>query len=649
MVAVAEKLELTASEKDFLSDICEALGQWFFEPPTLRVSEWAAESRQLSQESTSEHGSWNNDKVPYFVEVMNALNDPETEIITCKKSSQVGWTEVLLTILGYYADQDPCPVLFIEPTIEIAEAISKDRLDPMIRDTPALTKIMNTGARNKKNSLRHKMFPGGHWTLGGANSPASLASRPVRVLIADELDRFPVSAGDEGDPLKLGEKRTTTYWNRKKFRGGTPTIKGASRTDEEFEKGTQEYFYIRCANKKCKNLQKLVWSQVKWPKDVNKETGEEIHLWQQSYYECEQCKYQMDDNDITEGCKRGIWIADKPERGNYHRSFFINELYSQWVALAETVRDFLDSKDNMQTLKVWTNTSLGESFEIDVERLDDNFLYARRENYNSQVPEGVLALVAGVDVQDDRLEVEIVGYDEFFTSWSIDYRVFYGNPAESELWKRIDSILTEVFEHESGARLTLDAMAIDSGGHHTTKVYDFVRERLFRQVYAIKGVPGFGKPSVSKPSKRNKGNVNLYSLGVDSIKQQIYAELQILEPTSPGYAHFPISGAYTPDYFKGLTAEEMVTTYRKGIRQIEWNLPGGRRNEPLDCRAYARASLEILNPAWHTYKRRIEIGGVVIQKDADGNEIRPDLEEIIASRKVKSSPGRRVLSRGVTL
>ena len=185
-------------------------------PPELTVSQWADEYRRLSPEASAEPGRWNTDRAPYQREIMDAINDARCEEVIIMSSAQVGKTELILNIIGYYIDYDPSPILVLQPTRDMAETFSKDRLAPMLRDTPALKgKVKDARSRDSGNTILHKTFPGGHITMVGANSAAGLASRPIKIVLMDEVDRYPASAGTEGDPIKLAEKRTTTFWNRK--------------------------------------------------------------------------------------------------------------------------------------------------------------------------------------------------------------------------------------------------------------------------------------------------------------------------------------------------------------------------------------------------------------------------------------------------
>jgi len=380
---------------------------WLNPPPVLTVSEWADEHRRLSPEASAEPGQWNTDRAPFQRAIMDAWNDPGVHTVVFMKSAQVGATEVLGNILGYIIDQDPGPALVLQPTLEMGEAWSKDRLAPMLRDCPSLTnKVGSPRSKDSDNTLRHKAFPGGHLTVVGANSPAGLASRPIRYVLADEVDRYPVSAGTEGDPLSLAVKRTTTFHNRKVMIASTPTIRGMSRVEAEFEKSDQQYLHLPCPH--CGAMQRLVWAQVKWPKD----TPEEAH------YECEHCHGRIDDKHKPAMLALGEWTPESEFSGI--RGFHINELYSPWVRFADIATAFLRAKRAPETLRTWVNTALGETWEEAGEELDPDGLFNRQEGFETP-PDPVLVLTAGVDVQDDRLEGEVKAWGNGRESWGVEY------------------------------------------------------------------------------------------------------------------------------------------------------------------------------------------------------------------------------------
>ena len=554
----------------------------------MKVSEWADRYRQLSSESAAEPGKWNSDIAPYQKAIMDAVNDPNIEIVVVMSSAQVGKTEIINNIVGYYIHQDPAPMLVVQPTEKLAESWSTDRLAPMLRDSEVFRNLVkDPRARDSGNKILYKRFPGGHITMAGSNSPSSLASRPVRLVLCDEVDRYPVSAGSEGDPVNLAKKRATTFWNRKIVLTSTPTIKDLSRIEAAYNQSDQRRYYVACPS--CGEYQTLKWSQVKWDKD--KIDNKSINKPETAHYVCEINGCVLTNTDKNAMLKNGEWRAEN-EFSNI-AGFHLNELYSPWVSWSKIVAEFLKAKLLPETLKTWVNTTLGETWEDQGDSVDDNSLLARKENWGDTAPSEVLIITAGVDVQNDRLELEIVGFGKDSESWSLDYRIIYGDPARPELWQDLDAILEKAIEHKSGTILRIACVCIDSGGHHTQSVYAYCKKRQLRRVFAIKGSSIAGKPIVSRPSVSNRMRVKLFSIGTDTAKEMIYSRLKITE-LSAGYCHFPADR--DEQYFKQLTAEKLVTHYHKGFPVRKWEKPKGRRNEALDCRVYALAALHILNP-----------------------------------------------------
>ena len=495
-------------------------------------------------------------------------------------SAQIGKTEILCNILGYFVHQDPSPALFIQPTLDMAEAWSKDRLAPMIRDTDVLTGLFKDArTRNSDNTLLHKKFAGGHLAMAGANSPSSLASRPIRIVLLDEEDRYPVSAGSEGDPGALAHKRTTTFWNRLLVSASTPTIEGESKIEARYRQSDMRRFFVPCP--KCGEFQVLGWSNIKF--DKKDPTG--------AYCVCEHCKAALQDSDKLPMLVRGEWRAQAEFTGV--AGFHISEIYSPWVRWSEMVVSFLKAKRLPETLKVWVNTSLGETWKEATEGVDPKGLLKRKENWGRIAPDGVIVITAGVDVQDDRLEAEVIGWGLAQESWSLQYHVLHGDPAQNKVWEDLDTVLHQTIQSADGRTLSLSAACVDSGGHQTQRVYEYCKAREHERVFAIKGASQIGKPLVSKFSKNNKLRVKLFTIGTDTAKQMLYSRLKIHQP-GPGYCHFPAD--YPEEYFKQLTAERIQTKFVNGHPTRVWVMPKGRRNEALDCRVYGMAALNILNP-----------------------------------------------------
>ncbi len=547
-------------------------------PPDLKVSEWADTERKLSPEASAEPGQWSTSRAEYQRGIMDAFADPAIETVVVMSSAQVGKTEILNNLVGFHVGQDPAPMLVVQPTLDMAQTWSKDRLAPMLRDTPALSNLVSDPrSRDSGNTTLHKIFPGGHITACGANSPSSLASRPVRVVLCDEVDRYPISAGAEGDPVSLARKRAATFWNRRIGLFSTPTLKGNSRIETAFEESDKRFYFVPCQH--CGHEQTLKWAQVRWD-EGRPETAA---------YMCEDCGVLWTDAERVRAIKNGNWQATAESKRV--AGFHLSGLYSPWTPLESAVLDFLEAKKQPATLRVFVNTYLGETWEDQGERVDDYAVAERREDFGEQLPREILVLTAGVDVQDDRLEIEIVGWGKDEESWSLDYKTIYGDPSSPAVWQDLDSAFAQEFEREDGKILHVRAACIDSGGHHTNSVYAYVRPREGKRIFAIKGVGGEGKPLVGKPGRNNIGKIRLFPVGVDTAKDLLYSRLKISEP-GPGYLHFPLKRS--DEYFRQLTAEKIVVRYHKGFARREW-VKMRPRNEALDVRVYAMAALGILN------------------------------------------------------
>lgn len=503
----------------------------------------------------------------------------------------MGKTEILLNIIGYFVDYDPSPILLLQPTLEMAQTFSKDRLAPMLRDTPALRgKVSDSKSKTSGNTMLHKTFPGGHITMAGANSPASLASRPIRILLADEVDRYPVSAGTEGDPVKLAEKRTTTFWNRKKVKVSTPTIAGQSRIEMDYEDSTQEIYCLPCPS--CGDLQ-----QIKRACLVHTYDDDELKKVDAT---CESCGSVHSESEWKSS--EGEWVARA--RHSKTRGFHLNEYISPWRRWLDIEVDFLQAKKSPETLKTFVNTSLGETWEEEGETIEHETLYNRREHYPAKVPREACVLTAAVDVQDDRLEIGVEGWAVGEENWKIDFQILRGDPARPNLWKKLDEVLSTRYLHESGVELPIACTTIDSGGHYTQEVYKFVKGKAARRVYAIKGKSQAGAPIVGRPSKSNLGKVDLYTIGTDTAKEIIYARLKNMEPGA-GYIHFPVDRLFDEEYFLQLTAEKCIKKYIKGVATKVWEKKRPR-NEALDLAVYNIAALLILNPSYKALAARLE-------------------------------------------
>lgn len=576
-------------------------------PPELTVSEWADEYRRLSPEASAEPGRWNTDRAPYQRAIMDAVNDAKCEEIVIMSSAQIGKTELILNIIGYYIDYDPSPILVLQPTREMAETFSKDRLSTMLRDTPCLKgKVKDARARDSGNTILHKTFPGGHITMVGANSPAGLASRPIKIVLMDEIDRYPASAGTEGDPINLAEKRTTTFWNRKKIKVSTPTIKGRSPIEEEYLLSSMEEWNVPCPC--CGKYQPYEWGRIRFS---------------DATMQCKYCLEYIDERDWKSGT--GQWVAAK--ENTRKRGFHLNELASPWKHWEEIIEDFKVADrerklGNIEKLKTFINTALGEPWEERGEAADEDVLIKRRERYMAELPDGVLLVTAGVDVQDDRFEIEITGWGRGYESWGIRYHKIKGNLELDETWDKLEQFLDTELYFENGNSLLIAATCIDTGGHFTSQAYKFLKkmERKQKRIFGIKGMGGEGIPLINKISTNNVEKVRIFILGVDSGKEIIMTRLKTADE-GPGYCHFPINSdrGYDETYMKGLTSEQRVVQMKDGRATLKWVKKSGTRNEPLDLRNYSTAAAEILRPDWNVLESKIKLGINYMKKQSKEN------------------------------
>jgi phage terminase large subunit GpA-like protein len=577
---------------------------------------------------------------------MDAISDGGTESVVIMSSSQVGKSEALGNAVGYYIDQDPAPIMLVMPTERDAESWSKDRFSPMARDTPCLTgKISDPKSRDGSNKILHKRFPGGHLTIVGANAPSGLASRPIRILLCDEVDRYPFSAGAEGDPVNLAKKRTVTFWNRKIVLVSTPTIRGASRIETAYAESDQRQYWVPCPA--CGAQQVLAWGQVRW----DSAGGE--HKPETARYHCIACDAAWSDALRWGAIRRGEWRARAPFQGI--AGFHLNEIYSSWVRLEAMVRAFLSARvGGDEAMKTFVNTSLGETWMESGEAPDWRRLYDRRGSWPAgTVPRGGLFLTAGADVQKDRIEVDVWAWGRGLESWLVDHVVIDGGPEHAETWGRLAALMTRTWPHASGAQLQIARLAIDTG-YEASAVYAWARRQGFSQVAPVKGVEGFNRASpVSGPTyvdateggKRIRRGARLWTVAVSTFKAETYRFLRIERPTAEELAvgaAFPPGTVHLPDWvddewLKQFVAEQLVTVKTKrGFARLEWQKLR-ERNEALDCRVYARAAVWIAGADRWSEARWVDLETQL----GGGDDPQPDVPSAAGSIRPVSRLARR--------
>ncbi len=572
-------------------------------PPKLTLSQWADRHFYLSAESAAAPGRWRT--LPYQRGILDAITDPAVRRVSLKKSARIGYTKCINAAIGYFIHQDPCPIMVVQPTVEDAEGYSKEEIAPMLRDVEALAGLVSESSVKKSaQTILSKSFPGGVLSMVGANSGRGFRRVSRRVVIFDEVDGYPPSAGAEGDQVKLGERRAEYYWNRKIIAGSTPLVAGASRIEEMFEAGDRRRYYVPCPH--CGHMDFLRFSMrtdddelagghvMRWPKDKPEEAR----------FMCPACGCEIDETSKRTMLELGEWRAAAPFAG--HASFHIWAAYSlspnaTWGQIAV---EFLEAKaGGPEKLKTFVNTVLGETWKERGEAPDWERLHMRRESYAiGTVPAGPLVLTAGVDVQKDRFVFEVVGWAANKESWSVDAGELHGDTALESTWSQLDALLARTFVGESGREWPIAMLAIDSG-YNTQTVYGWARRHPMSRVIATKGVSGarvlVGSPSpveVTVRGKRLQRGYKVWPVGVDVAKGELYGWLGLRRGDGdppPGWCHFP---EYREEFFQQLTAEHLVTTVNRRTRRtkLEWQVLPNRENHHLDTRILARVAASVL-------------------------------------------------------
>ncbi len=548
--------------------------------PPLTVSAWADKHRVLTSKGSGEPGQWRTERTPYLREIMDQLSATSpTQRIVLMFAAQLGKTEVGLNWLGYVMHHAPGPMLTVLPTIEVAERWVMQRLQPSLTETPVLRDVFDSQkSRAAANSKFIKDFPGGMLVVGGANSPASLASMPIRYVLCDEVDRFPWEVGQEGDPLGLIDERTKTFPRRKVLLVSTPTVKGLSRIEAEYEKSDMREYHVPCPH--CGEYQVLRWRRPDGGYGLIHNTTTDA-----VYYACVHCGERIDEHHKPAMLAAGRWIAQHP--GRPVRGYRLSGLYSPiglGFSWPELWQKWQECHGDTANLKRFINTTLGESWEEQGDSIEDLALIARMEDYPDRIPAALRT--AGVDVQKDRIEASIVAWGEGEEAWLMDHLIIPGDTAQAQVWDDLHDALTAASIHYA---------AIDSG-YNTSMVYAFCERR--RWTAAVKGVTGMGRPLIEDERKRRqrlrvkrKKGATVEPLGVDQGKALIYSRLKITQ-TGAGYIHFPRDPAFDDEYFAQLAAEKLVTK-TKGTRPFSEWVQTRPRNEALDCLVYALAAARL--------------------------------------------------------
>ncbi len=518
--------------------------------------------------------------------IMEAFSEPGVHDVTIQSCTQIGKSEILLNLIGFYSHQDPSPILMVQPTVDLAKAFSKERVAPMVRDTPALRQIFpDPKSRNSGNQILHKEYPGGFLAMTGANAPSGLASRPIRVLLFDEVDRYPLSAGTEGDVMSIARKRTATFWNRLIVAVSSPTDKESSNIEAAEQHTDQRRYHVACPM--CHVEQVLTWAHVGWPK--GRPDAAQIA--------CESCGALWSEAERQQAIRQAMltgWRATRPDAQPGVVGFHVPEMLSMWRTPAEMAIDWTKAQSSTEKLRTFVNTSLAETFEIPADVLDGETFYNRREHYalspGQVVPNGS-HLTAAVDVQDDRLEAEIVSWGAGEESWGVEYMVFMGSPGQARVWSELENWLNAPRYRVDNAIMDTPLVLIDSGGHFTDETYAFCRRNPRRYV-PTKGSSEMGKPLATFPRTMTKDGVFLTIIGPDTGKELVFDRVRLTDP-GPGYWHWPVLDCYDREYFDQLCGEKRERHKVRGRIVYRW-VPVRRRNEALDIRVLSMAAVRLL-------------------------------------------------------
>jgi len=567
--------------------------------PLLSVSEWSDMHRMLSSKASAEPGRWRTSRTPYLKAIMDCLSPTSAvERVVFMKAAQLGATEMGSNWIGYVIHHAPGPMMAVWPTVDMAKRNSKQRIDPLIEESAALSALISPArSRDSGNTILAKEFRGGVLVMTGANSAVGLRSMPVRYLFLDEVDGYPLDVEGEGDAISLAEARTRTFARRKIFIVSTPTISGVSAIEREYEASDQQRYFVPCPH--CAHRQWLRFEQLRWDKGQPETAA----------YICESCDTAIHEHHKTWMLEHGEWRAMVPEHGTKTAGFHLSSLYSpvgwrSWKDIAVAWESAVSKvSGSAAAIKTFKNTELGETWVEEGEAPDWQRLIERREDYRiGTVSLGGLLLVGGADVQKDRIEASVWAFGRGKECWLVEHRVLMGDTAREAVWGQLAALLGETWTHASGAAIPLSRLALDTG-FATQEAYAFVRSCRDPRLMAVKGIARgaalIGTPTavdVTQSGKKLRRGIKVFSVVGGIAKLEFYNNLRkapdvqddgltVKYPT--GFVHLPKVDA---EFVQQLCAEQLITRRdRNGFAHREWQKMR-ERNEALDCYVYARAS-----------------------------------------------------------
>ncbi|WP_407597066.1 phage terminase large subunit family protein [Pseudomonas aeruginosa] len=605
--------------------------------PSLWVDEWADEYMRIPRDTgAAEPGKYRTVRTPYAREPMRCLSPahPCKRVVTMV-ASQLMKTQIALNWIGALIHMVPSNILTLLPSLGLAKRVSS-RIGKTIKATPVLReRVAASRSRDSRNTMDTKEFEGGSLYVTTAGSAANLAELSARYVYGDEIDRWEVDVGEEGDPIELAETRGSTFGRNAKFYfSSSPTIKGASRIDDLFEGSDQRYYYVPCPT--CGHMQTLEWERLHYSQDFSV-----VH------YECAgpDCDVLIEEHHKGDMLARGEWRAHAKGDGETV-GFHLNALYSPlgWTGWKSLAKQFekakkAQAKGDLEPMQVFYNTRLAKVWDSAQEQTKASVLIerARREGFSlGAMPAAVMMITGAVDVQADRLEFMAMGWGVGMERWVIDHRVIAGDPSDERTWAVLDELLKERYRHPCGVGLGILAVAVDSGGHHTDEVYQFCRVRRWRNIFAIKGASKPGKPVIAqRPSmvdvtwkgQTERGGAELWFVGTDTAKDWIYNRYPF--ESGPGALHF--ANDLPDEFFAQCVAERKVAKYVRGHKRIEWIKGKAERNEALDLMVYCLAMAHYL--------------GINRYQEHDWDRVRNSLaqaglfdEKVVAAERITDAP-----------
>lgn len=560
-------------------------------PKNVLTSQFVEEFIYLPQEGSSEPGKFRNSRVPYLIQIMDSLDRADVHTVVFRASTQVTKTSLGINYLLKTMLTDPSPMMLLLPNEQMAKSVLKDRVVTTIKASPELRKLMEGDKRAV--STTQIRFPGGSLYAVSAKSADNLRSRPIKVILADEVDSFEQTV--EGDVLELAKKRQQNFVGSKLIVTSTPVLEQTSVVTREFLKGDQRYYYVPCPF--CREGFRFELEYFTY-ETYTTQSGLKVVEKDSITCICPHCSKGIPEEYKTRMVTDGIWKAE--DRFSGIASFHINQFYSLlaaggWHSILQAYEDALATSQ----LQVFTNVYLGLAYRSKAEQPDWKRLYEKAQRYPvGSVPNEALILTAGMDVQSDRLECLVEGHGPNLNTYAIDYLVLPCDTSKpEEVRNRINELLNKDFLREDQIPMRISRLALDIG-YKQSILLDATTGIDKSRLMLVKGYSG-DRPMISAPKKvlsvneHKRSSGKIWILGVDKIKEQIYSYLGLEKPLPGesypyGYRHYPELG---PTFFQGLTCE-VLEEFRdsKGHLKYQWKNPRGSRNEPLDCSVYSRAA-----------------------------------------------------------